>query len=183
MTQAEPGKNVSATDPSPMRGECFASGHYSRSGSYGSGSAGLTEIFGDGWEEAAAKGFLLAPQVYLLDVAERSGGSTAGLDPGLSRSLDVLPVRLTFHETANSLSGAVCQSWSSADRDSWAWLLTVESLEGALIGVVSATPPGRRREILRWRSRERWNFFGGNKVSPHGRRRPLLNTELCVSVP
>lgn len=175
---------VTFTNKQPLTsGHYPVSGAYPMSGGFASGAAGLGEMVGNGWEEAAAKGFLLAPQAYLLDVADRGEGLTAALDLRLPRPLDVLPMRLTFQETSDALSGAVRQSWSAAAPDSWTWLLMVESLDGGLAGVLSATPPGRRREGYTWRSRGAWNFFGGNRVCFDSGQSPPLGKDLCLSLP
>lgn len=132
-----------------------------KSGFFGADSA----MIGNAWESAAAKGFQLAPQIYVLDVAGQEKGLS---QKEFTQPLDGLPLQMLFQETATAQTNELSQSWFCETPDRWSWLLVVRAVDRALVGTLTATPPSDCDEAkpLAWQTDGPWQFFEDNVLQP-----------------
>jgi hypothetical protein len=153
--------------------------------------AGVRSGFGDTnspvarsvWEDAAAKGFLLAPRIYNLEVAPGEGSSEATRsNVKLPDLLGNLPAHLTFFQPPISPEGPTRQEWSSEDSGRWTWRLTVEPVRGMVSGRLVAQPSeaGPAVEPLVWRCEGPWDFFTTNRLLPEKRSPPEFDVVLIA---
>jgi len=166
-------------------GMVFTSGAWQSKFSHKSGSwplhkDGLLEVPEGVWDEAAAQGFLLAPRVYQIRLAQ--GESSSAAASGQPAPLNGDSVELACCESPPPAAGQLRQCWSSQNVGGYVWRLVVESADAAPRAKLTvAAPDSADFRELAWTSAGSWEFFGANQVVPVAGTPPVWNVELLVA--
>ena len=134
-------------------------------------------------EDAARKGFRLAPKTYNLDRDDRDETKvTEGQSGSPAQLLDELPLCLVFRAEAAAHGGQVRQSWFCEEAGQWNWRLTVESSPEGPTAILTATPRSEAQDAqpLAWRNRDPWRFFSTNRLHPDERQPPRFRMTVVV---